>query len=422
MKHSILLILLISGGLLACQNKTTQLQKKSRIDINPVTQWHSLQVSGYAGTRLEPGEMREMLWAQQTRRGDVAYELIMFYSQYPQQPGKDKLLTLVRQADKRLAPSQRIWLWAMLRLPDALKTETTAAELKSVCLNIAVATPAFGYTQPSNLQLCRRLQLMALRQQGDAGWPELFAAIKADLDSNRLLDSDVVPLMTTLTSSSSGTPMSKPAIELASLTGERNPQVELMLAGLLLGQPGEDAETSQIEKRLVVLHQQGEKQAAYLLGRLYLEGRRTVADPHKAENWLKQSTELPEASYLLGRLYLSGMLDGELRVQEGINLLVKAAREGYSKADVALADAFLHAPGIKANPVYAWVFASLALEQRPDSSKEQQRLADLKLDLRQQQQASVLLAQERNSRKFRTAAQLPQLQTQVSQTELVSNF
>lgn len=29
MKHSILLILLISGGLLACQNKTTQLQKKA---------------------------------------------------------------------------------------------------------------------------------------------------------------------------------------------------------------------------------------------------------------------------------------------------------------------------------------------------------------------------------------------------------
>ena len=102
--------------------------------------------------------------------------------------------------------------------------------------------------------------------------------------------------------------------------------------------------------------------------------------------------------------------------------MVKAAREGYSKADVTLADTFLHAPGIKANPVYAWVFASLALEQRPDSRKEQQRLADLKLDPRQQQQASVLLAQERNSRKFRTAAQLPQLQTQVSQTELVSNF
>ncbi len=391
MKHSIWLILLISGGLLACQNQTTQRQQKSRIDINPVTQWHSLQ---------EPGEMREILWAQQDLHGDVAYELIMFYSQYPQQPGKDKLLTLVRQADKRLAPSQRIWLWAMLRLPDALKTETTAAELKSVCQNIAVTTPAFGYTQPSNLQLCRRLQLMTLRQQGDAGWPELFAAIKGDLDSNRLLDSDVVPLMTILTSSSSGIPMTKQAIELASLVSKRDLQVELMLADLLLSQPGEEAETSRIEKRLVLLHQQGEKQAAYLLGRLYLEGRRTVADPHKAENWLKKSTGLPESSYLLGRLYLSGMLDGELRVQEGVNLLVKAARAGYSKADVALADAFLHAPGVKANPVYVWVFSSLVLEQRPDSLKEQQRLAGLKLDPRQQQLASVLLAKERNSRGF----------------------
>lgn len=34
MKHSILLILLISGGLLACQNKTTQLQKKKAGSIS----------------------------------------------------------------------------------------------------------------------------------------------------------------------------------------------------------------------------------------------------------------------------------------------------------------------------------------------------------------------------------------------------
>ena len=480
MKHSILLILLISGGLLACQNQTTKPQQKSRIDINPTTQWHSLLASGYAGTRpeylsdylllakdsrqrdqtrqllkaqlqhdptgekellyianlmqvleLEPGwamETREMLWARQARRNDVAYELVMFYSQYPRQPGKDKLLTLVRQADKRLAASQRIWLWAMLRLPDALKTETTAAELKSVCQNIAATTPAFSYTQPSNLQLCRRLQLMTFRQQGEAGWPELFAAIKGDLNSKRLLDSDVAPLMTTLISSSSGTPMSQQAIGLASLAGERNPQAELMSAGLLLGQSGEETETSRIEKRLVVLHQQGEKQAAYLLGRLYLEGRRTIADPHKAESWLKQSTGLPESSYLLGRLYLSGILDGEPRVQEGVDLLVMAAREGYRKADVVLADAFLHAPGIKTNPVYSWVFASLALEQQPDSLREQQRLAGLKLDPRQQQQASALLAQERNSRGLRTPARLSQAELvstgtkENDETQLVSNF
>lgn len=164
--------------------------------------------------------------------------------------------------------------------------------------------------------------------------------------------------------------MSKPAIELASLAGGRNPQVELMLAGYYSGQPGEDAEThNRIEKRLVVLHQQGEKQAAYLLGRLYLEGAQNSGGSHKAENWLKQSTELPEASYLLGRLCTSGMLDGELRVQEGINLLVKAAREGYSKADVAWVDAFLHTPGIKANPVYAWALPPLALEQRSTAAK-----------------------------------------------------
>ena len=419
MKPHTLMLVLMSGALLACQSQQGQLSAARQINSgsamrfahDPTGEKELLYLRGLLkmpeqGAR-SINETREALWSRQQRKADVMYELISFYGRYPQQPDKAKLTALIRQMDRQLAPNQRIWLWAMVRLPDELLTQTTPLELQTLCQQIAANTPTFGYVQPSTLQLCRRAQLLSLRQQvvsqRDTRWPVLLTDIRTDVQSGRLQKSDLLPLMTILQSRRLGDDvMPQQAIELGHLANGQEPAIELAIAGLLLEQLASEKDSIQLEKRLLQLHQQGEKRAAYLLGRLYIEGRYRVAEPALAEQVLKDATELPEASYLLGRLYLSGLLGGQPNVQAGVDLLVQSARQGYVKADIALAEAFHDTPGVKANPVYAWVFTSLALQQNPDSLPQQQRLATLALDSQHQQQAEALLSKERQARIART--------------------
>jgi hypothetical protein len=458
MKRNVLMMALMSFGLSACQSYTAQMQPQqhSRIKISPTQQWSALQDVGYDGVKsekvtdylllgknaqqreqarqllkaqlqhdpsgekellyianlmqvidLEPGwadEIRNTLWVRQQRRGDVMYELITFYAQYPQQPSYADLRQLILQSDKRLAPNQRTWLWAMVRLPDMLKIQTTAAELRSMCQQISFNTPAFGYVQPSDLQLCRRAQLMLLRQNSsnknsNNDWPELFTAISAELKGGRLLDSDLLPLMQILQSSVAGAPMNEQALALGRLAQPQNHDVALAVIAILLSQPGDETETKRLEQQLLQLQQQGD----------------------------------PQAAYLLGQLYLSGLLTGTPQIQQGVNLLVQAARQGYARADEALAIAFHNAPGVKANPVYAWVFTSLA-QQKLNSPSLQQLRSSLVLDKQHQQQAHELLTQELRARNVdgMPLSVVPQLLSEGDETnseeqkrndsELVNNF
>jgi TPR repeat protein len=459
MKLNIVMIMLISAGLLACQNQLAQPVQHGRVKLAPTQQWRSLQTAGYIGTmpanmsdylllsqdaqqraqtklllqaqfRHDPtgekellyitnllkvldqeprwiNETREALWSRQLKREDVPYELVNFYSHYPQQPDLEKLKTLISQSDKRLAPNQRIWLWGLLRLPDMLKTQTTAEELATTCQKIASSTPVFGYVQPSNLQLCRRAQLMLLRQQGGNDSEKLLADIGSDLKTGRLQSNDLLPLINILQANSGGAPMNEQTIALGRLGEGKNTGVELAVIGLLLSQAGDEAETVQLEQKLLQLRQQGEQQASFLLGRLYLEGQRKIADPAFAEKILLTAKELPEADYLLGRLYMSGMLGEPSRVQAGVDLLVQSARKGYVKSDAMLADSFHDGPGVKSNPVYAWVFVTLVLQQQPTNARQLRVLASITLDQDHQAKANALLQQERQMRVANAITPLP---------------
>lgn len=435
MKLHTLMLVLLSGSLLACQSQQGPLSGERQVSSgsamrfahDPTGEKELLYLRGLLKLP-EQGERsindtREALWSRQQRKADVMYELISFYARYPQQPDKAKLTALIRQMDRQLAPNQRIWLWAMVRLPGELQTQTTPVELQTLCQQVVANTPTFGYVQPSTLQLCRRAQLLSLRQQAasqtDKRWPVLLADIRADVQSGRLQKSDLLPLMIILQSRRLGDDvMPQQAIELGRLADGQEPAIELAMAGLLLEQLASKTDSIQLEKRLLHLHQQGEKRAAYLLGRLYIEGRYRVAEPALAEQVLKSATDLPEASYLLGRLYLSGLLGGEPNVQAGVDLLVQSARQGYVKADLALAEAFYDTPGVKANPVYAWVFTSLALQQNQNSLPQQRRLATLTLDSQHQQQAEALLRKERQVRIAHTIhSALPLQLVQETETE-----
>lgn len=86
---------------------------------------------------------------------------------------------------------------------------------------------------------------------------------------------------------------------------------------------------------------------------------------------------------------------------------MQSARKGYVKADAMLADSFHDGPGVKSNPVYAWVFATLVLQQQPTNARQLRVLASITLDKDHQAKANALLQQERQMRVANAITPLP---------------
>jgi len=97
-------------------------------------------------------------------------------------------------------------------------------------------------------------------------------------------------------------------------------------------------------------------QANVLLGRLFIEGRRSVEFPQKSLNYLEKARPNSEALFYIGRLLISGKL-GEAKLQEAVDVFVESARSGYFHSYRELIQLFINGEGIKPNRVYAHVFA-----------------------------------------------------------------
>ena len=452
MRLKALLIILMSCLITSCQSQNSSLHQVKMKKTTPYLHWKSMQRDGFVGEMqpnvadyifraenkqkmfqvgkilkrqaqddftgereklyianlrkvvdIDPyflGEYRNLLWSRQQKRGDVLYNIINFYAKYPEQNDKQILVRELKKLDIRQSQSQRLILWAMLKMPDLMMTNITYEKLDSICRDISVTTPAFGYVQPSNLQLCRRVQLQKIVQQGGNSEQEstILSEIRDDLEKQKLLAGDLLPLMDVLVSKTDDVSSNDLAIRLGLLGENADPRVELAVINLKLNKSTTDIESATIDKRLLKLWSQGEQQAAFLLGRLNIEVRSKVADPLAAEKYLIAVSESPDASYLLGKLYLSGMLEGTNKTQDGINLLVDSARKGMSKADIMLAEAFYNGVGFKSNKIYSWVFSSLALKQNPYNKKAQKLISLIKLNEAESSHASKLLEEELASR------------------------
>ncbi len=112
--------------------------------------------------------------------------------------------------------------------------------------------------------------------------------------------------------------------------------------------------------------------ATLILGRMFAEGYRVVDDPLKGEYLLRKLIDNPRAELYLGRLYLSGKLGVE-KLQDGVDTLLSAGRNGSHKAYYHLAKAFNGYPGIKRNSTFSWVFANMA-KTSLDMSQESDEL------------------------------------------------
>lgn len=149
------------------------------------------------------------------------------------------------------------------------------------------------------------------------------------------------------------------------------------------------------------LEQQGDGEATRILGRMYAEGLRVVDDPIKGEYYLLKLTDDPKASLYLGRLYLSGKL-GVKKLQEGVDHLLLAARNGQYPAYYNLSEAFNGWPGIKRNPTYSWVFANMAKFTADSFSKTEKNnllIAALANEIKMLPNAERLLLHEQSQLK-----------------------
>lgn len=105
---------------------------------------------------------------------------------------------------------------------------------------------------------------------------------------------------------------------------------------------------------------QGSPEAALQLGRLALDPLSTTADPVAAERLLGEAAlSLPAAHFYLGRMFERGYR-GEVNPARAQRHYLLAARAGYVRADLALAQMYASNRGIEVDPVKAYAFARLA--------------------------------------------------------------
>ena len=134
--------------------------------------------------------------------------------------------------------------------------------------------------------------------------------------------------------------------------------------------------------------------AELLLGKLYYEGKMVPADAKLAEEHFKKAVDREVAAdYYLGQIYRRGYL-GKVYPQKALDHLLKAARNGQSSADFAIAQLFSQGKGTRPDPVNAYVFSQLAKAQNTPQANELAQTIEAQLPPGRLAEAQRLLKQE----------------------------
>ena len=106
---------------------------------------------------------------------------------------------------------------------------------------------------------------------------------------------------------------------------------------------------------------QGDAESQYMLGRLYLEGKKVEKDPKKAVAWFYQAAQKEhlESMVELARLYIKG--EGtSLKGKKGVELLEKAAEKDFIPAQQELYKYYLSLKEPDYKKAYKWLYISVA--------------------------------------------------------------
>ncbi|WP_100643162.1 sel1 repeat family protein [Alteromonas facilis] len=285
----------------------------------------------------------DLLWQRMRTHGDVGPQLMRLGASTEDStaPVVDDILALMDAHDQS-SSSDKIKVLAELEdLTDKVE------------LMLALCEPS-----SDEAYLClRSLARHAKRHQ-----PDTLAAMAVKINQTylqgRLDEQEIINLLKLMASSNEQVGAGSPllAYQAAQNAIEQSPSVFLAYAEYEMS--GQVVfTTDQLVQGLTSVAEK-QPEANVLLGRLFMEGRRSVEYPEKALSYLEKALPTADASFHLGRLLISGKL-GYAVLQEGINKLLLAARNGEYRAYRELFQLFVNGEGIKPNPLYAHVFAKV---------------------------------------------------------------
>ena len=283
------------------------------------------------------------LWARMETQGDMGPQILRLESIYAEDINVvvERLFTLIdRQAGSRDVDKIRI-----------------VAELDDVAVWLPIIEPICETAEDAEFY-CLRTYVRHAKKYDDTRLPALAERINQRYVEGLLGKDEVISLMKLLATSNPQLGAGSPqyAYVAAKTAMEQHPDVFLAYASYEIGQPVH-FENEAFINRLETLKDQ-HPLASILLGRIFMEGRRSVEYPDRALSYLEQALPDPLASYYLAQLLLSGKM-GEAHLQLGVDHLVVAARGGEYRSYRQLFQLFTSGEGIKPNRLYAHTFANV---------------------------------------------------------------
>ncbi|HEY1078367.1 MAG TPA: hypothetical protein VGE51_16855 [Fontimonas sp.] len=209
---------------------------------------------------------------------------------------------------------------------------------------------------------CYGVLARQLRAAGDdKGMAALVEKVERGHAQGKVSRDAVTQVAATLSASDrAGAAQPAAAYRLLKPVARQSPEAKTRMARLLMDDPSLD-EASQPRELLEQALADGWLEAALYLGRLHLDLQSPDADPARAVDLLEQASErFPAAHFWLGRIYDDGYL-GKADKPLALQQYLLAARGGYDRADLALAQLYWNNRGASVDPVNAYCFARIAM-------------------------------------------------------------
>ncbi|HWV16438.1 MAG TPA: hypothetical protein VN030_13475 [Cellvibrio sp.] len=207
----------------------------------------------------------------------------------------------------------------------------------------------------------------------------------------------VVTLVRWMSNPDRKAPLTNESLKLLEMVSPNWSPANFEIAKILYNNPSLQR-SQQLDDILKKEHEQGNWRATEMQAQIIYFGKNRVPDPKNALPLLLSiKDKSPVANYLLGIIYRDAILS-DADPSSALEHLLIAARFGYLKGDLALAQMFSQAKGTIPNPVYAYSFASLAAAN--GSTSVQQLQTDIAAGMSSADKAAAekLFLQEQNAR------------------------
>lgn len=313
--------------------------------------------------------------------------MIKLNVQFPELNVQEEIERIIQQAQK--TGSTNALYAKVLWWESQVQVDANAAQIERICKRL-------GHLE---VGCYRSLVSLYQVQQDEAKIAAVVDQIKRDFHAGYISGAVVVSQSDWLADKN---PVGKgAAFALALLDSIRSkyPDANYEIAQLLYQHPGLQYAVD-MDQLLETQQQAGDWRSSELLGEMYFMGKQRPLDPTRVYSLLQPIEDRSvSANYYLGLLARDGLL-GQVDSENALQYLLKAARFGHEKADVALAEMFWQARGLAKNPVYAYSFARIASMR---GSRQGEKLStEIAMALNQQQvdQAVGLSNQELQARQL----------------------